>query len=108
MDANIAHAELACPLDEGNPNVGTVELETAAARAPLRVALPGRDGIAVDRILHELERGHLLTGIRHHHGVEKEPMSALDAVDASSSESGLFSGNSGTNESTARSSQLAG
>ena len=84
MDANVAHAELARPFDERYANVGAVEFEAAAFRAPLRVALPGRDGVAVDRILHELERGHFWAGIRHHHGVEKEPMSAFHPVNQNS------------------------
>ena len=48
MDADIAHAELARPFDERYANVGAVEFEAAAFRAPLRVALPGRDGVAID------------------------------------------------------------
>ena len=43
MDADVAHAELARPLDEWDANVGTVECKAAAVRAPLRVALPGCD-----------------------------------------------------------------
>lgn len=56
MDANVAHAELARPFDERYSDVGAVKFEAATFRAPLRVALPCRDGVAIDRILHELER----------------------------------------------------
>ena len=80
MDANVAHAELARPFDEGYANVGAVKFEAAAFRSPLRVALPGRNGITVDCILHELERGHFWASIGHHHGVEKESVSALHPV----------------------------
>ena len=54
MDADIAHAELASPFDEQYADVGAVKLEADAGRAQLRVALPGLDGVAIYRILHQL------------------------------------------------------
>jgi hypothetical protein len=80
MNANVAHAELARAFDKRYANLGAVEFEAAALRALLRVALPGRYGVAIDGILHELEWGHFWASIRHHHGVEKEPVSALNPV----------------------------
>jgi hypothetical protein len=74
MNANVAHAELARAFDKRCANLGAVEFEAAAFRALLRVAL------AIDGILHELEWGHFWASIRHHHGVEKEPVSALNPV----------------------------
>src|SRR5215467_4767248 len=67
MYANVAHAELARPFDERH--AGLSSSKPNALRTPLRVALPGRDGVTVDRILHELERGHVWASIGHHHGV---------------------------------------
>src|SRR4029077_13643887 len=90
MDANVTHAKLARPFDERYANIGAVKFEAAALRAPLRVALPGRDGVAIDRILHELERGHFWASIRHHHGVEEEPFSAIHAIDENSHSICLF------------------
>src|SRR5262245_50453321 len=84
MDANVAHAECARPFDERYADVGAVKLKADALRTPLRVALPGRDGIAVCRILHELKRRQLWTRIRHHHSVEEEAMSTLHAVNQNS------------------------
>ena len=48
MNADVAHAELARSLDERNADVGAVKLEAlGAVRAPLRVALPGLDRVAI-------------------------------------------------------------
>src|SRR5262245_2238943 len=90
MNANVAHTELARPLDERYTNVGAIEFEAEALRTPLRVALPGSDGVAVECILHELERGYFRASIRHHHGVEEEPVSAFHAVDQNSHSICLF------------------
>ena len=90
MDANIVHAELARPFDEGYANLGAVEFESYATRSPLRVALPGCDGVTVDCILHELERGHFWASIRHHHGVEEKSVSTFHAVDQNSHSICLF------------------
>src|SRR5262245_21214296 len=84
MDANVAYAERARPFTERYADVRPIKFKTDALRTPLRVALPGRDGIAVDRILHELKRSHLRTRVRHHHGVEEESMSTLHAVNQNS------------------------
>ena len=84
MDADVAHAEFARTLDERYSNIGAVKFEAAAVRAPLRIALPGRDRVAIDSILHELERGHFWAAIRHHHGVEKKPVSALHPINENS------------------------
>src|SRR5262249_38784440 len=81
VDANVAHAELTCPFYERYSNVGAVKFEADAFRTPLRVALPGLDWVAIDRILHELERGHLRAGIRNYQGVEEQPIGASHLID---------------------------
>ena len=80
MDADAADAELARLLDEGDADLGAVELPADPLGPPLGVALPGGDRVAGDRLLHELQgldRGR----VRDHHRVQEQAVRTLHALD---------------------------
>ena len=81
VDADVVDAERARLLDERDADVRAVQLPAHALRPPLRVALPGGDRVARDRILHELQRLDLRPAVRHHHGMQEQPVGALHPLD---------------------------
>ena len=89
MDADGAHPKRARLLDERNSDRRVVELEADPVRAPLGVALPGRDRIAPDRLRHQLERPDR-GGVGDHHGMQEKAMRPCHLLDQHAHPLGLL------------------